>query len=284
MSIEDKIALVTGANSGLGKSTAMGLAKLGAKVIMVCRSQEQGEIAQTEIIEASGNKSVDLILTDLSSQQAIRQLALRLMRDYEQLHILVNNAGGSFPLRKVTVDGIEYSLALNHLASFLLTNLLLDVLKASAPARIINVGTRLNASMDFDDLQFEKRPYGGLRAYSQTKLGNIHFTYELARRLAGTGVTVNCVHPGVFKSNLGKEEGPEPLIFRLIGLLGQLVLPDAERAAERILYLASSAEVEGISGKYFADKQPIQSPPQTYDRAANQRLWQISEDLTHLRT
>jgi NAD(P)-dependent dehydrogenase (short-subunit alcohol dehydrogenase family) len=280
--IKGKIALVTGANSGLGKATAMGLAKMGAAVVMVCRNQAQGELARADIRRESGNTAVELILADLSSQQAIHHLVATFQSRYQHLHILVNNVGGSFPIRKLTVDDIEYSLAVNHLASFLLTNLLLDVLKASAPARIINVGTRLNTQMDFDDLQFEKRPYRGLQAYSQTKLGNIHFTYELARRLEGTGVTVNCVHPGVFKSNLGKDEGPEPIFFRLVGLLGKLILPDASRAAERILCLATSPDVEEISGKYFADKQPIQSPPQTYDLAANQRLWKLSEALTQL--
>jgi NAD(P)-dependent dehydrogenase (short-subunit alcohol dehydrogenase family) len=282
--LNGKIAVVTGANSGLGKATATGLAKMGAAVVMVCRNQAHGEAARTDIIRESNNSSVDLMQADLSSQQAIRHLVPTFLSRYQHLHILVNNVGGSFPVRKLTGDGIEYSLALNHLASFLLTNLLLDVLKASAPARIINVGTRINTRMDFEDLQFEKRPYRGLQAYSQTKLGNIHFTYELARRLEGTGITVNCVHPGVFKSNLGKDEGPEPIFFRLVGLIGQIILPDANHAAKRILYLATAPEVEGITGKYFADKQQIQSPPQTYDVAANQRLWHLSEDLTHLRT
>ena len=277
-----KTALITGTNSGLGKATAIGLAKLGATVVMVCRNQKQGEIARNDIIKESGNALVDLMVADLSSQQAIRHLVQNFLSRYQYLHILVNNVGGSFPVRKSSVDGIEYSLALNHLASFLLTNHLLDILKASAPSRIINVGTRLNTAMDFEDLQFKKRPYRGLEAYSQSKLGNIHFTYELARQLEGTGVTVNCVHPGVFKSSLGKDEGPEPLLWRLAGMVGQFVLPNASRAAERILYLAVSPEVEGISGKYFGNRQPLISPPQTYDMSANRRLWEISAALTGL--
>ena len=281
-SLAGKIALVTGANSGLGKASATGLAKLGATVIMVCRDQGRGEMARQEVIAASQNASVELLLADLSSQQAIRQLVKTFTATHDRLHILVNNAGGVFNQRVESVDGIEYSLAFNHLASFLLTNLFLDVLKASAPARIINVGTRLNATIDLDDIQFKTRPYGGLRAYSQTKLGNIMFTYELAKQLEGSGVTVNCVHPGVFKSNLGKNNKEQPFFLRLAGLIGTVILPDANKAAERVLYLATSPDVEGVSGKYFADKRPITSPPQTYDQAARKRLWQISADFTHL--
>lgn len=274
--------LITGANSGLGKASAKALARLGATVVMVCRNPAAGEAARQEIIAETGSSHTDLLLADLSSQADIRQLAAAFRNRHKNLHVLVNNVGGSFPQRRVTTDGIEYSLAVNHLASFLLTHLLLDVLIASAPARVVNVGTRLNTAIDFDDLQFEKRPYRGLQAYSQSKLGNLHFTYELSRRLQNTGVTVNCVHPGVFRSNLGKDEGDEGLFLRLISFLGALVLPDADQAAKRIVYLATSPELSGVTGRYFAGQRQIQSPPQTYDVAANQRLWQISERLTGL--
>ncbi|MBC8099399.1 MAG: SDR family oxidoreductase [Armatimonadetes bacterium] len=278
--LDGKIALITGANSGLGKATAIGLAQLGARVVMVCRSPERGAAAQAEVIAASGNPQVDVLTVDLASQAAIRHGAASFIEQYSHLHLLVNNAGVSFAARRETVDGVEMSLAVNHLAAFLLTHSLLDVLKSSAPARIINVGTRLNTAMDFDDLQFAKRRYNGLQAYSQSKLGSQHFTYELARRLAGTGVTVNCVHPGVFKSNLGKEDVQEAWYLRLIGAFGALVLPDATRAAERVLYLAASPEVEGVTGGYFGDRQRLPAPAQTQDPAANRRLCDISAALT----
>lgn len=280
----DKVALVTGANSGLGKATALGLARLGATVIMVCRDRSRGEAAKAEIIAASGNASVDLLLADLSSQQAIRQLAQDFKAKYARLHLLINNAGGVFYTRSTSADGLEYSLAFNHLAPFLLTNLLLDTLKASAPARIINVTTRpfRNSYLHFDDLQFEKRRYNGMQAYSESKLGNILFTYELARRLEGTEVTVNCVHPGVFKSNFGQSATGQPLMFRLMMPLFRPFMAEADRAAERVLYLATSPEMEGVSGKYIADKKEIASPPQSYDREANRQLWEVSSALTGL--
>ncbi len=274
-----KICIVTGANAGLGKATALGLAKLGATVVMVCRNKERGEAARKEIIAASGNQAVDLLLADLSSQQSIRQVAQDFKAKYQYLHVLVNNAGGVFMSRSVSADGIEYSLAFNHLAPFLLTNLLLDVLKASAPARIVNVTTRLfaNSAIHFDDLQFEKRRYSGFQAYTETKLGNILFTYELARKLQGTGVTVNCVHPGIFRSNFGTQGMPG--FMRVMSAFARPFMATAEQAAERVLYVATSPELEGVSGKYFADKREITSPKQSYDEAAQERLWQASERL-----
>lgn len=281
--MKGKTCIVTGANSGLGKFTALGFARMGATVVMVCRSRERGEAARTEIMAASGNQSVDLLLADLSSQAAVRQLADAFKAKHQPLHVLVNNAGGVFYDRSLTVDGMEYSFAVNHLAPFLLTNLLLDVLKASTPARVVNVATRLagNTTINFDDLQGE-RSYSGMAAYSQAKLAVIVFTYELARRLAGGGVTVNCVHPGVFKSNFGQNNERQPILFRILNPLFKLFMADAEQAAERVLYLATSPEVEGISGKYFADKKEIKSPKQSYDTAVAQRLWQVSEELTGL--
>ncbi|MBI5670961.1 MAG: SDR family oxidoreductase [Chloroflexi bacterium] len=277
-----KVTLVTGANSGLGKATALGLAKLGARVVMVCRSRERGEAARQEIIAGSGNPAVDLLLADLSSQAAVRQLAQDFKATYPRLDVLVNNAGGVFMSRSVSADGIEYSLAFNHLASFLLTHLLLDVLKASAPARIVNVTTRLGntVAINFDDLQFEKRPYNGLRAYSETKLANILFTYKLARQLQGTGVTVNCVHPGVFKSNFGSEG--MPAMMRVLGALFRPFMAEAEQAAQRVLYVVTAPELEGVSGKYFGNRQELTSPQQSYDEAAQERLWQVSTALTGL--
>ncbi len=282
--LNSKVCLITGANSGLGKETAIGLAKLGATVVIVCRSRERGETARRDIMASSGSTAVDLMVADLSSQAAIHHLVSGFEAKYGRLDVLVNNAGTVFQQRKLTVDDIESTFAVNHLASFLLTNLLMNVIKASAPARIVNVGTRLNTTLKFDDLQFEKRPYRGLQAYAESKLGNIMFTYELAQRLQGTGVTVNCVHPGVFKSNLGGTDSrnDEPFLLKFITTLGRPFLADAAKAAERVLYLAASPEVEGVSGRYFGDKKEIPSPPQTHDEAARRQLWAVSAALTKL--
>ncbi|MCP4426089.1 MAG: SDR family NAD(P)-dependent oxidoreductase, partial [Chloroflexi bacterium] len=197
-SMKGKICLVTGGNAGIGKATAVGLAQMGATVVIVARSPERGEPALADIRRQSGNDAVDLLIADLSSQLQIRQLAADFQRQYPQLHVLVNNAGVIPPTRQLSEDGLEMQFAVNHLAYFLLTYLLLDKLKASAPARIVNVSSMVHSwsSIDFTDLQNEKR-YDPSDIYAQTKLMNVLFTYELARRLDGTDVTVNCLHPGV---------------------------------------------------------------------------------------
>jgi len=277
-----KVCLVTGANAGLGQATALGLAKLGATVIMVCRSRERGEAARQDIIGASGNPAVELLLADLSSQAQIRRLAEDVKAAYPRLDVLINNAGGVFMTRTLSADGIEYALAFNHLAPFLLTNLLFDRLQASAPARIVNVTTRLtaNTAIDFDDLQFEQRSYSGFRAYSETKLANMLFTFDLARRLQGTGVSVNCVHPGVFRSNFGSQGMPP--VMRILSRVVRPFMAEAARAAERVLYVATAPALDGVSGQYFGDRQPLTAPKQAYDEAAQARLWQISAALTGL--
>lgn len=279
-SLTDKVALVTGATSGIGKATALGLAKLGATVVLVARDRSKGEATRSEIAAVSGNQRVDLLTADLSSQQSIRQLATDFKAKYQQLHILVNNAGGIFGERELTVDGLEYTFALNHLAYFLLTNLLLDVLKASAPARIVNLasGAQQMGVINFDDLQGAKR-YGGQAAYSQSKLANVMFTYELARRLKGSGVTVNCVQPGIVRTNFGNSAS---WAFRLFVRVLTPFMKSPEQGAETPLYLASSPEVEGVSGQYFIDKKPQPSSKLSYDEAAAQRLWQVSAELTRL--
>ncbi|NWF69550.1 MAG: SDR family NAD(P)-dependent oxidoreductase [Chloroflexi bacterium] len=278
--LNGKTALITGANSGLGQATAIELAKRGWHVVMVARSRERGEAAQREIQAASGSSAVELLLADLASQQAIRHLALAYKQQYRHLHLLINNVGNSFFTRQVSPDGIEMSLAVNHLAAFLLTHLLLDTLRNSAPARIVNVGTRLNTAMDLDDLQWERRHYQGLAAYAQSKVGNLHFTFELAQRLSGSAVTVNCVHPGVFRSNLGKNAGPTPLWMQIAETLGRPFLAPAEKAAERVLYVATAPELDGVTGKYFGNRVEIAPPPQTLDAAARARVWVSSERLT----
>jgi len=276
-----KICLVTGANSGIGKETALGLARYGATVILVCRNPHKGEAARQEIQEKSGNSHVDLFIADLSSQQSIRQLTHDFQQKYTQLHVLVNNAGGVFNRGKVSPDGIEMTLAVNHLASFLLTNLLQDTIKASTPARIVNVSSEANGMgfIDLDDLQ-GKREYRIFRAYAQSKLANVLFTYALARRLEGTGVTVNCLHPGRVSTNIWTSTLPNWLHF--LGIITRPFTIPAEQGALTSIYLASSPEVEGITSKYFDKCQAVSSAKVSYDQDIQERLWTISETLTHI--
>ena len=218
---------------------------------------------------------MDLLIADLASQQSIRSLAQEVTQRYPQVHVLLNNAGVSPGQRTVTVDGLETSFAVNHLAPFLLTNLLLDHVKASAPARIVTVASTAQSAIRFDDLQSERR-YSMMDAYGQSKLANILFTYALANRLEGTGVTANCLHPGVVATNLAREFNP------ILRALTKVLFISPERGAETSIYLASSPEVEGISGKFFSKKRVVQPQPAADDTASAQRLWQISEQLTQL--
>lgn len=273
-----KTCMVTGANAGIGKATALGLAKMGASVIMVCRNHERGEAAMAEINRESGNGAVSLLVADLSSQAAIRQLAADFQAQYPALHVLINNAGIITKKRILTEDRLETQFAVNHLAYFLLTNLLLDTLKASAPARIVNVSSQAHhrGSIDFDDLQSE-RSYRRTHVYAWTKLANVLFTYELARRLEGTQVTANCLHPGVIATNLIGDFMPRPLRF-----MTKIVGASPERGARAPLYLATSPAVEGVSGKYFVDQKAVPSSTASYDRTTASRLWQVSAELTGL--
>ena len=276
--MHNKTIIVTGANAGIGRITALELAKMGARVVMVGRDKERGAAAQQAIIAQTGNRQVDLLLADLSSQQAIRQLVKTIQQKYNRLDVLVNNAGAMFASRRVSVDGLEMTFALNHMNYFLLTTLLLDMLKASAPSRIVNVSSDAHqgAQLNFADLQNEKR-FMGFRVYGQSKLANIYFTYELARRLEGTGVTVNALHPGFVATNFAKNNG---WLYRVgMFLMRPFAMNDQQGAATQI-YLASSPEVEGITGKYFARKKAVASSNVSYDIAAAQKLWQASEELS----
>jgi retinol dehydrogenase 14 len=279
----ERVCLITGATSGIGKATAMGLANMGASVVLVSRDRGKGEAVMTEIKEKSGNASVDLLLADVSSQEEIRRLAEEFKEAYPRLDVLINNAGVFSSKRITTADGIEMTFAVNHLAYFLLTNLLLDVLKASAPSRIVNVssGDHSNGTIDFDDLQGEKG-YKGPKAYSQSKLANVLFTYELARRLEGTGVTANCLHPGgrmPVRTNFGS--GVSGVFGLMVRALRPLMI-SPEQGAETSIYLASSPEVEGVSGKYFVKKTEARSSDESYDEKIARRLWQVSAELTNL--
>ena len=275
-SMSGRICMVTGANAGIGKATALGLAKMGGTVVMVCRSRERGEATLAEIKQESGNASVHLLLADLSSQDDIRRLAAAFNAKVPALHVLINNAGIIPRKRTVTGEGFETQFAVNHLAYFLLTHLLLDILKASAPARIVTVSSQVHhgASIDFDDLQSE-RTYRPTRVYASTKLANVLFTYELARRLEGTGVTANCLHPGSVATNLLADFLPTPLRF-----VTKIVGVSPEKGAQTPLYLATSPEVEEVTGKYFVNQKPAASSKPSYDRDLARRLWQVSEKLT----
>lgn len=273
-----RICLITGGNSGIGKESVVGLAKMGATVVIVCRDQSRGEAALMEIKERSGNDSVHLIIADLSSQKNIHKLVDDFKSMYKQLHVLINNAGVFLSKRTLTEDGIEATFAINHLAPFLLTNLLSDVLKASAPSRIVTVSSvaHTKAHIDFNDVQGE-RNYSGIRAYSQSKLANVLFTYELSRRSRGTAVTANCLHPGAVATNLVKSG--------VYGLAWKMMSPfmlSSEKGAETCIYLASSPEVENVTGKYFVKKKAVKSSEESYDESIARRLWQISSDLTGL--
>jgi len=276
----EKVCLITGATSGIGKATAVGLASMGASVVMVGRDRVRGEAVMAEIKEKNANASVDLMLADLSSQEEIHRLADNFKEAYPRLDVLINNAGVIRSKRITTEDGLETTFAVNHLAYFLLTKLLLDMLKASAPSRIVNVasGEQRNGTIDFDDLQGEKG-YKGAKAYSQSKLATVLFTYELARRLEGTGITANCLHPGVVGTNLGS--GVSGIFGFMVRALTPL-MKSPQKGAETSIYLASSPEVEGLSGRYFVKKAEARSSDVSYDERLARRLWEVSTELTKL--
>jgi NAD(P)-dependent dehydrogenase (short-subunit alcohol dehydrogenase family) len=278
-SMNGKICLVTGGTNGIGKSTALELTRMGATVVIVGRdAQKTSEVVQ-EIRAASGNPNVDSLLADLSSQQEVRRLAHEFKNKYSQLHVLLNNAGAVFMQRQLSVDDIEMTFALNHLASFLLTNLLLDMIKASAPARIINVSSNahITGKIEFDNLQGERR-YSP-RAYENSKLANILFTLELARRLEGTGVTVNALHPGFVATGFAKNNGK--VIAALVSLLAPLVARSPAKGAETSIYLASSPNVDGMTGKYVYDSRVISAAPQATDMVVARKLWDASNEIVH---
>jgi NAD(P)-dependent dehydrogenase (short-subunit alcohol dehydrogenase family) len=281
--MQGKICLITGANSGIGKATALGLAQMRATVVMVCRDRARGEDAQREIQMKSGNDAVDLLLADLSSQQSIRQLAATFRQRYQHLHVLINNAGAGFTQRRETVDGLEMTFAVNYLAPFLLTNLLLDVLKDSTPARVINVASDNHrfVRLDMQDLQLQHR-YGFLRAYGRSKLALVLFTYELARQLDATGITVNALEPGPTATTFGQRDaGP---LARLLLRFFSSRFGSPEQGAKTSLYLASSPEVETITGKYFVKSVPRRSSALSYDVSLQRQLWQESAKLVQLPT
>jgi len=278
--MEGKVCLITGATNGIGKSTAHELARMGATVVVVGRDARKTSLVVEEIRAASGNDSVDSLLADLSSQQQVRRLANEFDSKYSHLDVLLNNAGAVFMQRQLSVDGIEMTFALNYLASFLLTGLLLDKIKASAPARIINVssGAHTSGEIEFDNLQGE-RVYSH-RAYGNSKLATILFTKELARRLEGTVVTVNALHPGFVSTGFGKNN--PGFLMKSIRAVVPLIARSPEKGAKTSIYLASSPEVQSISGEYFVDCKVTPPAVRATDSAVARKLWDVSAEMVHL--
>ncbi len=280
-SMDGKVVLITGGTSGIGKAAATALAGMGAEVVVTGRDRERGEDAVEDVRRESGSEKVSLMLADLAVQAEVRRLAREFEASHDRLDVLANNAGLVLNRRTETSDGIETTLAVNHLAPFLLTNLLLDLLKKSAPSRIITVSSEAQrwGKMDLDDLQ-SKRSYRAFPVYGKTKLANIMFTYELAERLEGTGVTANCIHPGGVNTNFGKNNrGPMTLLFRLM----KPFMRTPEQGADTLVYLATSPDVDGMTGRYLSDRKVMSSSEESYDENLRKKLWEASEELTGLK-
>ena len=273
------VSLITGATSGIGKAAAEELAQLGATLVVVGRNQEKCAATVDQIRQTTGNPSIEYLLADLSSQSEVRRLAQEFKGKYSSLDVLVNNAGAIMLSRQYSVDNIEMTFALNHLASFLLTNLLMERLLASPAARVVNVSSTAHqgAQIDFDDLAGSR--YRAWRAYGRSKLANLLFTYELARRLEGTPVTANALHPGLVGTNLLANNGRIGALLKVfLGFGGT----SPREGAQTVVYLASSPEVTGITGQYYVKQKPVQSSRASYDTGAARRLWEISAELTGL--
>jgi NAD(P)-dependent dehydrogenase (short-subunit alcohol dehydrogenase family) len=280
--MEKKVAIITGATGGMGAVTAEAIAKQGFVTILVGRSRQKGLEVLEVIKKKTQNPDVFFMLTDLSSQQSIRELVIVFKSKYNRLDLLVNNVGAVFSKRITTVDGIEMTFALNHLSYFLLTNLLLDILKSSNPGRIVNISSATHSGVkekNIEDWQGQKK-YSMIQAYHRSKLANLLFTYELDRRLKGSGVTVNAVKPGFTKSELGKNAGG--FISIILRLMSVLMTKSTEEGAETAIYLSTSNEVDGISGKYYDKKNQITSSKSSYDTKLALQLWNLSEKLTKL--
>jgi NAD(P)-dependent dehydrogenase (short-subunit alcohol dehydrogenase family) len=278
--LQGKLCLVTGATSGIGLVTARELARQGARVVLVGRNPARSDAVVAQIQAETGNRHVEVLLADLSSQQQVRELARQYLKRHTHLNVLVNNAGGMWLRRELTVDGLEMTVAVNHLGYFLLTHLLLDVLRASAPARIVNVSSDAHrkAMIDFDDIWGE-RPYRGWQQYCRSKLMNVLFTYELARRLDHTRVTANALHPGWVATRFGGNNGWRGRLWQRVARCFAI---SPEEGARTVLYLAASPAVAGVSGRYFVRERAVLSSPASYDEAAAARLWELSLKRTGL--
>lgn len=278
---ESSVAVITGANSGMGKAVSAELARTGATVVMVCRNKERGEAAAEEVRNTTGNPAVDLMLCDLGRLSSIESFCTSFSEKYSRLDVLINNAGVILPGRHETSDGFELQFGVNHLGHFLLTNRLIGLIMASAPSRIINVssGAHKIGNIHFEDINLEKK-YKIWRAYGQSKLANVLFTYKLAEHLKGTGVTANCLHPGAVSTNMGinRETGFGKSVSRLLKPFFQT----PEQGAETTIYLATSSDVKGITGKYFYQKKVASSSKKSQDKELADKLWKRSEEMTGL--
>ncbi|MHA2296990.1 MAG: SDR family oxidoreductase [Candidatus Hodarchaeales archaeon] len=283
LNMDGKTCMVTGANAGIGFETVLSLARLGANVIMVCRNQERGETALHSLKTLSHSESIELFLADLSDFQSIRSMVDLFTSKHDSLHVLVNNAGIWLRHRQITVNGHESTFATNHLGHFLLTTLLVDVMKTSAPARIINVSALLYhfGKINFDDINMEKK-YNGFRAYCNSKLANILFTYHLAKKLEGEGMTVNTLHPGVILTNLGKLNRDDTSRKSGRGFFSRLFMTTPEKGARTQIYLATSPEVENVTGKYFRNCKVKKTSKKTHSEALQLALWETSEEMVNL--
>lgn len=276
--MKDKTVVITGASSGIGLASARELARQGALVVMVCRDAERAEAARRDVAALASGRSPTVFLADLLSQREIRRLAEAINKTYAQIDVLINNAGAVFARRELTVDGIEKTFAVNHLAPFLLTNLLLDNIRAAAAGRIVTVGSEsYSSTLDFDNLQSEKK-HQFLSAYFRSKLENILFTFELSRRLAGTGVTANCLSPGPTRTRFGSNMDGLPALFPML-IKNFPFFGSPEKGARTPVYLASSPEVAGISGRFYVRCREVRTKPVTHDPDIARRLWSVSEDL-----
>jgi NAD(P)-dependent dehydrogenase (short-subunit alcohol dehydrogenase family) len=268
--MEGRTCVITGASSGIGKASAERLASMGASVVMVCRSRARGERAKSEVETKSGSRLVEVMLADLASLHSVRVFTQMYGESHDSLHVLLNNAGVARLRRSLTIDGFEMTFQVNYLSPFLLTTLLLPLLKRSTPSRIVNVSSvaHYGGHIDFRNLQLE-RGYRVMRAYSQSKLAMVLFTHELARRLEGTGVTANCLHPGAVATNIwGSALGP----VSFLGKVTKLFLPSPQKGAKTQIHLASSPEVEAVSGEYFESKGKKRSSTESHDQILAERL------------
>jgi retinol dehydrogenase-14 len=281
--IAGKTVLITGATSGIGLEASVKLAALGAELVLVARDRERGEAAVAAVEKRSGSAAIALMRCDFSSVTQIRALAAEVVAGCPRLHVLVNNAGSVAAKREVTDGGIEQTFAVNHLGPFLLTNLLLDLLRRSAPARVVTVASAAHraGNMPFDNLHFEHGGYGVMRAYARSKLANVLFTRELGRRLAGTGVTANCLHPGAVATNIWSRA---PRYTQPLLAVAKLFMLSAEKAADTIVYLAASQEVAGQTGGYYERNRKVSPSPLAQDDTVARELWTRSADLVGLAT
>jgi NAD(P)-dependent dehydrogenase (short-subunit alcohol dehydrogenase family) len=279
--MQGKVCLVTGATSGIGLATVGELARRGARILLVARNEQKCARVLRGLKDETGNQDIECLLANLSRKAEIERLAAQVHQAVPKLDVLVNDAGAVYMRRRLNADGIERTFALNHLAYFHLTLRLLDLLRSADQGRVINLTSAMHATavLDFDNLQLE-HGYGGLKAYRQSKLANLLFTYELARRLAGTPITVNAVHPGFVATNIGANNTS---LYQLVKPILRLIAKSPAEGAETVIYLATSPEVEEISGSYFIDCEQVKSSPASYDEEAARRLWDRSLDLTGLK-